>query len=268
MNETEYRQHEGVSRSQLWKLRESPEKAKYAWEHPEPPTPALLFGQAVHKLLLEPDTFDAEFAIKPKFDGRTKAGKEAQAAFDGTLNGRSVITLEQYETAVEMRNKAISEPFVKKLLQGEHEKPMFWVDDLTGEPCKIRLDCEPTARVDGRPLIVDYKSTEDASTDGFMRSAIKYGYDFQAAMYSEGYEKNTGVTPLFVFIAQEKKPPYSVNILQADKLFLQRGYEIYRELLGIYHHCKTSGNWYGYLGAYNVINNLALPSWAAKELEQ
>lgn len=265
MTEHEYRSLEGVSRSELWKLRESPEKAKWAWEHPEPPTPALLFGQAVHKLLLEPDTFDEAFAVAPNIDRRTKDGKAAYNAFCYTLGERQVITPEMRQTAVEMRNKAISAPFVAKLLQGEHEKPMLWVDELTGETCKIRLDVENTETE--TPIIVDYKSTEDASTEGFMRSAIRYGYDFQAAMYCEGYEKVTGIKPLFVFVAQEKKPPYSVNVLQADDLFLKRGYEIFRELLGIYHECKTSGNWYGYLGAYNIINNLALPGYLAKELE-
>ena len=265
MTDKEYRQHEGISRSALWKLRESPEKAKWAWEHPEPPTPALLFGQAVHKLVLEPDTFDDEFAVAPNIDRRTKDGKAAYNAFCDTLGERQVITPEMYQTAVEMRNKAVSEPFVKKLLQGEHEKPMFWVDDLTGETCKIRLDA--LSEIDGRPLIVDYKSTEDASTDGFMRSAIKYGYFFQAAMYCEGVEKVLGSKPIFVFIAQEKKPPYSVNILQADELFVKYGYETFRELIGIYHECKVSGNWYGYLGAYDIINNLALPSYMAKEID-
>lgn len=266
MTDKEYRQHEGVSRSQLWKLRESPEKAKYAWEHPEPPTPALLFGQAVHKLILEPDTFDDEFAVAPNIDRRTKDGKTAYNAFCESLGDRQVITLEQYETAVEMRNKAISEPFVVKLLNCDHETPFIWTDVLTNEVVKIRLD--GIGYLNDTPFVIEYKTTEDASTDGFIRSAIKYGYDFQAAMACEAVEIVTGKKPIFVFIAQEKKPPYSVNILQADKLFIQRGYEIYRELIGIYHDCKKSGNWYGYLGAYNIINNLALPSWAAKELEQ
>lgn len=265
MTEKEYRQHDGVSRSELWKLRESPEKAKWAWENPEQPTPALLFGQAVHKLILEPDTFDDEFAVAPDCDRRTKAGKEAYNAFCEGLGDRGIITIDQYQTAVEMQKAALQAPFVAKLLQGEHEKPMLWVDELTGETCKIRIDVLNTST--STPIIVDYKSTEDASTDGFMRSAIKYGYSFQAAMYSEGFEKVTGEKPIFVFIAQEKKPPYSVNILQADDLFLKHGYEIFRELIGVYSDCKKSGNWYGYLGAYNVINNLALPSWAAKELE-
>ena len=118
-----------------------------------------------------------------------------------------------------------------------------------------------------QPIIVDVKTTSDASTDSFIRSAINYGYDFQAAMYFNGVAKNIGKKPLFVFIAVEKEPPYAVNILQADELMLQRGYDLFREYIGIYHDCKVSGNWYGYLGRLNQINNLALPSYLAKEVQ-
>ena len=164
-----------------------------------------------------------------------------------------------------MANKALDAPFVKKLLDGEHEKPFYWTDDLTGEGCKIRVDC--ISNIGGKPVIVDYKTTADASTDGFMHSAVKFGYDLQAGMYCEGVEKVAGKKPLFVFIAQEKTPPYAVNILQADDLMVKRGYDVFRELIGIYHECKTTGNWYGYLGAYNVINNLSLPAWLKNEIE-
>lgn len=265
MTETEYRRQDGISRTELWRLRESPEKFKWYQEHPEPATPALIFGAAVHKLLLEPDTFNDEFAVAPEVDRRTKDGREAYNAFLVASDGKSVITLADYEKAVEMANKALDAPFVKKLLDGEHEKPFYWVDDLTGEGCKIRVDCITT--IGGKPVIVDYKTTADASTDGFMRHAINFGYDFQAGMYCEGVEKVTWQKPLFVFIAQEKTPPYAVNILQADDLMVKRGYDVFRELIGIYHECKTTGNWYGYLGAYNVINNLSLPAWLAKEVE-
>lgn len=265
MTESEYRRQEGISRTELWRLRESPEKFKWYQEHPEPPTPALLFGAAVHKMLLEPETFDTEFAVAPEVDRRTKDGREAYSAFLAAFEGRSVISQADFDKAVEMARKAVDAPFVKKLLAGEREKPFYWTDDLTGEPCKIRVDCLTT--IGGKPVIVDYKTTADASTDAFMRSAINYGYDFQAGMYCEGVEKATGQKPLFVFIAQEKTAPYAVNILQADELMVKRGYDIFRELIGIYHECKTTGNWYGYLGAYNVINNLSLPAWLAKGIE-
>lgn len=265
MTETDYRRQEGISRTELWRLRESPEKFKWYQEHPEPPTPALIFGAAVHKLLLEPETFADEFAVAPDCDRRTKDGREAYNAFLSDSDGKSVITLADYEKAVEMAQKALEAPFVKKLLDGEHEKPFCWVDDLTGEGCKVRVDC--ITNIGGKPVIIDYKTTVDASTDGFMHSAVKYGYDFQAGMYCEGVEKVTGQKPLFVFIAQEKTAPYAVNILQADDLMRKRGYDVFRELIGTYHACKESGVWWGYLGAYNVINNLSLPAWLAKEIE-
>jgi hypothetical protein len=176
--------------------------------------------------------------------------------------------------------------FVKKLLKGEKEKPFFWVDEMTGEECKCRTDVILSlilkdAETDEKypaVYIVDIKSTENAETEAFMRSAIKYAYDFQSAMYIEGVKKNYPKTQIvdgieknvqfkFAFIAIEKKPPYAINILQADKLLIRRGYDLFREYLGIYHDCKTTDNWYGYLGKFNQINNLALPAYLAKEVE-
>ena len=265
MTEQEYRTAPAISRSALWKIRESPEKFKWAMEHHEEPTPALIFGQVFHKLALEPLTFGEEFAVAPNVDRRTKEGKAAWAEFTSSADGKTVITQDVFDKASDMVCALYRAPYVKKLLNGQHEVPMFWTDEMTGEACKCRHDC--IAEVGGNDIIVDLKTTADASTDAFMRSAISYGYDLQAAMYSDGYEKNTGKKPLFVFIAIEKDPPYSVNILQADELFLKRGYDVFRELIGIYHSCKESGNYFGYLGEYNVINNLGLPAYLAKEIE-
>ena len=119
--------------------------------------------------------------------------------------------------------------------------------------------------VNGTPIIVDYKTAADASTDGFIRHALKYGYDFQSAMYSEGVEAITGKRPRFVFIAQEKEAPYSGNVMEADELFIQRGKDKFRELLGIYAECMKTGNWYGYMGPEPVIAELSLPAWAAEK---
>lgn len=266
MTEKEYRQSEGISKSSLFRMTESPEKFKWALDNPEPPTPALVFGQFVHKLILEPETVDDDFIVAPTVDKRTKEGKAMWAEFMGLVkDGQQIIDSGTCAVGLEMRRVAQDSPYVKRLLKGEHELPMFWTDELTGEKCKARLDC--LTEVDGKHIIVDYKTTANASTDAFMNTAVKYGYDFQAAMYSEGYKAVTGNDCIFVFIAQEKTAPYAVNILQADEVFLRRGRDTFRQLIGIYHDCKQSDNWYGYLGPYNIINNLALPVWLAKEVE-
>ena len=265
MTEKEYRQHPAISRSELWHIRESPQKFKYYKENPPEPTPSLLFGQVFHKMLLEPVTFCDEFVVAPEVNRRTKDGKQMWEAFVANHEKQTIIPEEMYAKANEMCEAVKREPLAVKLLNGAAEVPFFWTDEMTGEDCKCRVDVLNTEY--SQPIIVDVKSTSDASTDSFIRSAINYGYDFQAAMYFNGVAKNIGKKPLFVFIAVEKEPPYAVNILQADELMLQRGYDLFREYIGIYHDCKVSGNWYGYLGRMNQINNLSLPSYLAKEVQ-
>lgn len=263
MTEREYRQQPAISRSELWRMHESPEKFKYYRENPPEPTPALLFGQVVHKLLLQPETFNDDFAIAPNVDRRTKDGKEAYNAFLTASEGKGIVTPDVYETAQRMAQKALQEPLVQKLLAGKKEVPFFWTDEDTGIDCKCRVDC--LTEIGDNLIIVDYKSCTDASNDSFMRDAMKYGYTLQAAMYSDGVEKNLGRTPLFVFIVQEKTEPYSLNILQAEEAFVRYGYDLFREYLGIYKYCMETGNWYGPLGRDGIINTLSLPAWAAKD---
>lgn len=265
MTGKEYRAHPAISRSELWHISESPEKFRYYKDNPQPPTPALLFGQLFHKMALEPETLWDEFAVAPDLDRRTKAGREAHNEFISSLGDKTVVTNDMYYQSKQMCEALYNNAFAKKLLCGEREKTFFWTDELTGEQCKCRVDC--ITQVGELPIIVDLKSCASAETEAFMKSAINHGYDFQSAMYGEGVRANTGVGHGFVFIAIEKEPPYAVNILQADKLFVTRGYDIFRELIGIYHECKMTDNWYGYLGRHNMINNLALPAYLAKEVE-
>ena len=265
MTEKEYRAHPAISRSELFKISESPEKFKYYREHPEELTPALVFGQLFHAMALTPGAVGEQFAIVPDIDRRTKAGREEYAQFVADNEGKTLVTYDMAKQAQEMCDALYQNEFAKKLLDGEREKEFFWHDDLTGEECKCRVDC--LTQIGDKCIIVDLKSADSAETEAFMRAAIKHGYDFQSGMYTEGVKANVKKECTFVFIAIEKKPPYSVNILEADKLFVLRGYDLYREYIGTYHYCRESGNWYGYLGKHNLINVLGLPSYLAKEIE-
>lgn len=268
MTEKEYRSNPAISRSELFRISESPEKFKYYMENPQNPTPALIFGQLFHKMALDPETLFDEFAVIPDVDRRTKEGKEIYNQFLTDSEGKTVVDSEMFEKARDMCATLNQNWFVKTLLSGEREKPFFWTDEMTEEPCKCRVDS--ILKKGDKIIVSDLKTTDNAETDAFIRSAIKYGYDFQTGMYLEGVRASLGV-PLdklmFVFIVIEKEPPYSINIMSADSILIQRGYDLFREYIGIYHECKQSGNWYGYLGKYNQINNLSLPAWLAKETE-
>lgn len=271
MTEKEYRSHPAVSRSELWKMNESPEKFKWYREHPLTPTPALVFGQVTHKLLLQPETFLDEFIVAPICDRRTKAGKEEYEAFLATVGERTVISQDDYDRALDMVTAVRMHPLANRFLQGGTEIPYFWTDEMTGESCKCRLDC--LHEEDDCMYIVDYKTTVNAATDIFSNKDVwRYGYAFQAAMYSEGVMhdplRNITERPRFVFIAQEKQAPYSVNVIAVPDEVMLAGLDKYRELLGMYHECQVMDYYPGYNGALNELNEVVLPGWMQLGVEE
>lgn len=301
MTEREYREHPAISRSELWWINRSPEFFQYRKNNPPEQTQALHFGTVAHKLLLEPQDFDADFAVAPMVDRRTKVGKEMWEQFCADSFGRTVVDAATYEQAKGMTDVALQNPLVQDLLEGEHETPFFWTDPDTGVACKCRLDSWHRDE-QGVPVIVDYKTTTDASYRAFLRDVVNYGYFFQSAMYSEGLIQNglcprlikgkpkkrwkkdpeTGkrtywtetpekivmggtegeiIHPRFIFIVQEKAEPYALNIFEMDMDFMTAGHDKFRELIGTYVSCESTGFWPGYLGPFNEPQILTLPNW-------
>ena len=266
----------------------TPAHYKHWKENPQEDTPALLFGRAAHKYILETYDFYNEFEVARDFKYGTKADKEETqkficqkaievgrgdewdsfiatnpkkedvvAFYRSLVADKDIITQEQFEQIEEMRKVMLATPFVSKLINGEHEISYFWVDEDTGLECK----CRPDSINHKLKIVVDYKTCDNAETEHFMKQAIRLGYDLQASYYLDGVKANTDEDYIFVFIAQEKKPPYAVNILQADDIFIRSGREVYKAMLQTYKECSESGVWYGYMGAENQINSLGVPKW-------
>lgn len=254
MTNREYREHVGVSKSQLFKIAKSPYHFKYALEHPQEDTKALLFGRAAHKYILEKEDFFNEFVIIPNIDRRTSAGKEAYAKFLLESEGKDVIAADDYEVIQEMDKAIDAVPLARALLCGEHEQSFFWTDEVTGEKCKCRPDC--LTEYDGMKFIADYKTTDSCADGAFERTCRKYGYKLQAGMYTEGLFQNTFEQYGFAFVAQEKSAPYAVRVYICTPEYINQGYDQFRELIGIYHECMLSGNWYGYEGPFNMVTEL------------
>ena len=255
MTNKEYRAAEGISRSELFTIiNKTPMHFLYESTHPKEDTPALAFGRATHKAVLEPETFHEEFVVAPKVDKRTKEGKETWNKFVEENSGREVITEEDLETLQDMKAVIDHDIHASTFLNGIHEQSYFWTDAATGEKCKVRPDC--IAEVDGKKYIVDYKTTDSCADGAFERSVRKYGYKFQAGMYREGYFQNTFEDVGFAFVAQEKTAPYAVRVYICSEEFLAEGYAQFREAIGIYHECKTNNHYWGYEGPNNEISEL------------
>lgn len=268
MTEEYYNRRKGVRRSDLWKMKRSPAHFKYGVEHPVEQTPAMAFGSAVHMAVLEPKRFAKEYVVAD-FDARTKAGKELKQQY--LEHGKTLLTVEQVEQINGIVDAIRKHPYAKRLLKGKHEQAHFWKDPETGEKCKCKTDCE--TEINGTYYVVDLKTCASADTDEFVRDAIKFGYFFQAAMYTDGIKCSTGKDATFVFVAVEKDPPYAVNVMMCGEDEIRLGMNGdkygkipgYRGLMELYHRCRTENKWPGYEGFDGNISEINLPKWLKDE---
>lgn len=236
-----------VRRSELWEIRKSPAHYWYAHTHESEPTPALKFGTAAHKYVLETDDFWNAYIIAPEVDRRTKDGKATWYSFQRQLEetGKESVSVSDYITIQEMDNAIMQNPTAAALLKtGRHEVPIQWTDPETGELCKCRPDV--LTEYNGKRYIVDYKTTTSCEDGAFERACRMYGYKLQAAMYTEGVMAETFDVYRFAFVAQEKNPPYAVRVYFCDEGFVEEGTALFHELLGLFHYCRIHDEWPGY----------------------
>ena len=72
---------------------------------------------------------------------------------------------------------------------------------------------------------------------------------------------NLDYRPGFIFVAQEKKAPFSTNVIQVTEEVMNAGIAKYYELLGKVHECKEYDIWPGYNGIDETMNEATLPGW-------
>ena len=186
---------------------------------------------------------------------------DIKAEWEKVNEHRTILNPEQWKTIHAMRDALMAHPAANALLTGipgKAEKSVYWIDATTGVLCRCRPDWW---RDDN--LIVDLKTTEDASPEGFARSIAKFRYDVQDAFYTDGVQQATGKRPkAFVFIAVEKKPPYGVGVYVLDAETKDLGRAQYQHDLRVYAECVRTGEWPGYGDKIQTIN---LPAWHANK---
>jgi exodeoxyribonuclease VIII len=222
-------------------------------------TPAMAAGALFHVSLFEPSELAIRYVTKPHgHDGRTKEGKAWAAEHAGLkiIDAVSLATAQAQAAAV----RALPE-IAALMSDGMGEASAFWIDGHTGELCKCRPDWTSPAG-DG-VILVDGKSCQDASPDGFARSIWTYDYHLQAAWYSDGFEAATGKRVHgFVFAAVESAWPHAAAAYMLGDDVLDKARAINRRLLDAYAACKRTGAWPGYP---TTIQHINLPRWADLE---
>ena len=273
---------EYISASGLKKLKISPMHFKEMEKVEE--TDAMIFGSAYHCFILEPQKFDSEFYIFDdmpiyevligegfKSPRSTKQYKEWAENEAMTIGDRKSISIQEFESIKKMKERLFNHFYTKSLLTNGRAEIGYTgtIDTIFGE---INVKFKPDYIKDARRLIVDLKTCQDASIDGFSRSAAEYDMHIQASFYADLLSKieGEGQDFTFIFIAQEKKAPYAFNLFEASNQFISQGRYEYEHLLQLYKFCQDNNRWPGYqIFCQNKygINELKLPPWAIKSLD-
>jgi exodeoxyribonuclease VIII len=182
---------------------------------------------------------------------------EAKDEWHRNNGHRIVLTQEDWDALHGMREAIHNHPAAYALLYGmpgKAEQSVYWNDPTTGELCRCRPDFWRDDNV-----LVDLKTTEDASQEGFAKSIVNWRYHVQDAFYTDGIRLATRkLVKAFVFVAVEKKPPYAVGVYMLDQVGRDLGRLEYARNMVTWAECRRTNEWPGYS---DKIEAISLPAW-------
>lgn len=211
------------------------------------PTEAMIYGSALHCAFLEPHKFDDQFAVAPKVDRRTKAGKEQFEEFSANVNGRTVIDHETYLEVIEATQQLRAHPIVSSLMLATTPD---WIErGIEFIYHGIEFQCKPDAVIPSAGVILDLKTVADARPQKWKYHVADFGYHLQAAAYRYALYMQTGEWYRFIFIAIEKRTastrgmPFKIALYELDDESMIRGENEMFSLVEDYRLRVQSNDW-------------------------
>lgn len=236
-------------------------------EHERETKKHLDFGTLAHTLFLEPEQFENEFVVGPKFDRRTKVGKEEAAAWEANNIGKIIIDQDQLDGAMRIAENLRTLSSYKDMQNnyGMAEASIFFTDPVFDLQLRVRPDWH-IAPCSAFPngLILDVKTSTDARPFKFSRSCADFGYDLSASMYREGFQQYYGTEdkPDFIFLVAESSAPFLVKQYKASDLFLSVGDARYSRSKALLAESVLVNEWPGYC---KDLEEIFLPSYMTKQ---
>jgi len=271
--EAEYHADPSFSNSRAALLNVAPEKLKDVLENGQKPKKVWAFGRGVHALMLPAQDFDGTYTVAGPCSATTQKGTPCTSGGSLRAGGRwycgthikavidevdalTVVSAEDYEAMKGMRERAARSRSVSALfaLEGHSEVSVRYVH-AAGVTIKVRADWWAP----GAGVVVDYKSARSADPAEFRRKLRPLGYHRQAPTYLDAFAANGAPLTDFVFVAQEKEPPYLVSACRLSDAAIHAGREDMERLVKLYRTCLELDSWPGY--GDDVIQDIDLTDW-------
>lgn len=216
-------------------------------------TSPLIFGRAIHHLILGEPNFQASFAEQPKQyedekTGEMKPWNNNAIACKRWNNlrakeGRYVLTGKEVEQIRGIAHSLSQNEFVLAGgLNGLVERSLFWRDPVTGIWLKQRPDAIPTDSGD----VGDLKTTTSVDWDDLKNWLYKFGYYQQGAMSKAALKEVLDIDmQTFTLLFVEKDDPHSPRPVIVKDVDLEIGAICNRAAIDTMARCMKTGEWPG-----------------------
>jgi hypothetical protein len=161
------------------------------------------------------------------------------------VEGRTVLDEQAYADAVACVQALNNHPEFAAIMEQPRRVEVPFEFELFGH----RFKAKPDAIIDSMKLILDIKTTDDASPHRWQWSAVDYGYHRQQYIYREALHKAKSEWYRFVFAVVEKpKPstrgiPPTVALYELDDATMEMGEQDTWRLVQDYEDRTANGWW-------------------------
>lgn len=208
---------------------------------------ALNIGDALHKALLEPQVFEADFE-KYYITSRTDTlDTKANARLAELYPDHIVLTQDMIDSVKWMRDAIFRHPRAVSLLDDcrpeDRELTGIVPDPAAGIVRKIRIDAKPRTW----DCLVDIKSTRDLMERAFYYDLRKFGYHLQGSYYLDTDAHITGKRrSQFIILGVTNVPPYYARVYTLHQDDLNEGQVLYHHRLAALTQAAAHNNWHAF----------------------
>lgn len=262
---------------------------------PKPDAAHFAIGNAAHWLILEGgEVFLSRTIVHPKFyDAPESARKDAPMIKktwnwnanactdwrDQDARGKVVLSQEDFEEIVKLRDEVFANLTARALLTGGHAEvtfrrkfPLFGVQCRTDYWHADGVTLPDVGRIAG-PVVVDLKTCD--SIERFKRDFFDLRYHFRAEFYrlvicevlaEMGALPVDEITPpRFFFVVVEKSQPYRVEVFEPDAESLAIGKREVAAALMTLGKCYLRNEW---PGSKPGVQTIGLKSWQVRASDE
>lgn len=264
-------------------LKKSPRHFLYETEN-EVKKPAFRFGSAAHINLLEPHRFGDEYYILPEGlslgfaaskdlkesldNDKDRLEDTKQKAKDALKSGKILLSFADGQKVDGMADGMLPHKnILQKFMAAPKEQSGFYFHKAFKIWCRVRFDWLP---INDGSILADYKTLapqSGAMNDQEIAKAMhNFGWFQSAAWYIDavialGLHPN----PRYLFVIQEKNPPYDVVIRELSETALTYGRILNAKAMDIFSKCLDSNHWPGYGVEPRLVE---LPEYAYIKMER